>query len=304
MGRRLRSTEYVRVSYALSVWLLTISACRFDATPVFEPDGTHAVPELRGQPAAPPVMPAMPTAPDPGPMAGAAGAKEPSGGGAAGAPAPTTDAAGAAAPVMPCPDDPLETVTVDETIMVSAGAEFDGECKRYLASPALLIASGLAFGDAPLFRLEGSAHLSNVVLEPGTVDGVHTYGDATLSNVTWLNIGAVALAMRESGSVQIEGGSAAHAFGAIFRIEAGGNFRVKSVQATDARQMIRQRGGTQRVDVVIDGCDVSTMTEAIVRADSAQSRLTMTDTRYSQIAGELFIGFNPSNITLSGNTEY
>jgi pectate lyase C len=46
------------------------------------------------------------------------------------------------------------------------------------------------------------------------------------------------------------------------------------------------------------------MDEAIFRTDSRTSTVKMTNTRYSQIGDQLFVGVSPANITQSNNMEY
>jgi pectate lyase C len=46
------------------------------------------------------------------------------------------------------------------------------------------------------------------------------------------------------------------------------------------------------------------MDEAIFRTDSSVSTVKMTNTRYSDIGEELFMGVSAANITTSGNVEY
>ena len=50
--------------------------------------------------------------------------------------------------------------------------------------------------------------------------------------------------------------------------------------------------------------DISNMDECIFRTDSSTSRVTMTNTRYSDIGDALFIGVASGNISQSNNTEY
>lgn len=44
--------------------------------------------------------------------------------------------------------------------------------------------------------LEDGAALKNVVLGAPAADGIHTYGDACLSNIVWTDIGEDALTMK------------------------------------------------------------------------------------------------------------
>jgi pectate lyase C len=197
------------------------------------------------------------------------------------------------------------TVEVNATIDVAGGQTFDGHCQRYSAGSSLVASASSARDDTPMFRLEAGARLQNVVLDASEVDGVHTYGDAQLSNIVWEQIGDDALTTEAMGTVTVAGGSAAHAPNAVFQLNAAGTLRLSNFRATDAGKLIRQNNAaTYRVDVFIDRCDISAMTESIFRTDSSTSTVTMTNTRYSMIAGELFLGVNPANITLMDNTEY
>jgi pectate lyase C len=195
------------------------------------------------------------------------------------------------------------TVTVNETIRVS-GSVYDGGCRRFRAGSALGDGSQ-SESQLPIFRMESGSTLRNVVIGSPAADGVHTYGNVTLENITWEDVGEDALTVKGSGTVTLNGGSARAASDKIFQVNAASTFRVLNFRATDAGKMIRQNGGTTfRVDVFIDRCDISNMDEAIFRTDSSSSTVTMTNTRYSDIGGTLFMGVSSSNITTSNNTEY
>jgi pectate lyase C len=193
---------------------------------------------------------------------------------------------------------------VNETIIVRAGQTFDGGGRRYTAGSALGDGSQ-SEGQKPVFRLEHGARIQNVVLGAPAADGIHCHGDVTLENIVWEDVGEDALTIKESGTVVLNGGSATRAEDKIFQINAASTFRVSNFRASDAGKFIRQNGGTTfRVDVFIDRCDISNMDEAIFRTDSSVSTVSMTNTRYSNIGDALFLGVNPANIRVSGNTEY
>jgi pectate lyase C len=195
--------------------------------------------------------------------------------------------------------------TVSTTIVVGAGQTYDGRNLRYRANPDTLGDGSQDEGQMPVFRLEDGARLINVVLGAPAADGIHTYGDVTLENIVWEDVGEDALTIRESGTVVLDGGSATEAEDKIFQINAASTFRVSNFTASNAGKFIRQNGGTTfRVDVVIDECDISNMDEAIFRTDSSTSTVRMTNTRYSNIGDELFMGVTPANITQMGNTPY
>jgi hypothetical protein len=199
---------------------------------------------------------------------------------------------------------PPEGGSLDETFVVGAGQTFDGKGKRYTA--------GSALGDGsqdenqqPLFRLEPGATLVNVVLGGPAADGIHCQGDATLRNIVWEDIGEDALTIKGEGTVKLDGGSATNGDDKVFQINAASRFEVSNFKASNAGKFIRQNGGTDfKVEVVIDSCDISNMDEAIFRTDSDSSTVEMTNTRYSKIGDELFVGVSSGNITQSNNTEY
>jgi hypothetical protein len=193
---------------------------------------------------------------------------------------------------------------LSETIVVKSGETFDGKNKRYSAGSAL--GDGSQSEDQkPLFKLEDGATLVNVVLGSPAADGIHCHGDVTLRNIVWEDIGEDALTIKEPGTVTIDGGSASNGDDKVFQINAESTFKVSNFKASNAGKFIRQNGGTKfKVDVFIDNCDVSNMDESIFRTDSDVSTVEMTNTRYSKIGDELFMGVNPANIKTSNNTEY
>jgi len=195
-------------------------------------------------------------------------------------------------------------MTVNQTIVVGAGQTFDGNGRRYVA--------GSALGDGsqdenqmPVFKLEAGATLTNVVLGNPAADGVHCHGDATLKNIVWEDIGEDAMTIKEKGTVVLDGGSAKNGDDKVFQINAESTFKVSNFRADNAGKFIRQNGDTKfKVAVVIDRCDISNMDEAIFRTDSSVSTVEMTNTRYSKIGDELFVGVSAGNIKQSNNTEY
>jgi pectate lyase C len=189
---------------------------------------------------------------------------------------------------------------VNTTLIVGSGETFDGHCQRFVAGSAIAFAS-----DVPLFRMEDGARLINVVLGSPAADGIHTYGNASLSNVTWQDVGEDALTINARGTVEIDGGSASRADDTVFKINAPGTLRVSEFRARDALKFIRQDASmTAAAELFIDRCDISGMSEAIARTDTSASHVTMTDTRYSAIGGALFMGFSPLNVITSGNSRY
>lgn len=200
--------------------------------------------------------------------------------------------------------EPPEAGPLDETVIVGAGQTLDCEGRRYTAGRAL--GDGSQSEDQqPVFRLEPGATLLNVVLGGPAADGIHCYGDATLRNIVWEDIGEDALTIKGEGTVKLDGGSATKGEDKVFQINAPSRFEVSNFKASHAGKFIRQNGGTDfKVEVVIDSCDISNMDEAIFRTDSDSSTVEMTNTRYSRIGDALFIGVRSGNIKQQNNTEY
>jgi pectate lyase C len=233
---------------------------------------------------------------------GASGGKAATGGSPSGG-AGGSAGSGSGTAKTSCPN-PGNGGVLNQTMVIAKNQTYDGECKRFTAGSAL--GDGSQSEDQqPMFRLEDGARLVNVVLGGPAADGIHTYGDVTLENITWQDIGEDALTIKESGTVVLNGGSARNGDDKVFQINAASTFRVSNFTASDAGKFIRQNGDTTfKVEVFIDRCDISNMDEAIFRTDSSSSTVSMTNTRYSNIGDELFMGVSSGNITQSNNTEY
>ncbi len=193
-------------------------------------------------------------------------------------------------------------VTVRETIIVNGGV-FDGGCRRYNATSAVGDGSQ-SEGQDPVFRLNDGATLINVIIGQNGADGIHVYGGGTLRNITWEDIGEDALTIKSAGTVTLTNGSAVNGSDKVFQINAPSTFRVSNFRADNAGKFIRQNGGTTfRVDIDINNCLITNMSEAIARTDSSTSTVVLRNSRFSNI-GTKFIGFRSQNITESNNTEF
>lgn len=193
------------------------------------------------------------------------------------------------------------STTVNSTIVVAAGQTFDGKGRTYIAGSALGDGSQ-SESQQPVFRLENGATLKNVVLGSPAADGIHTYGNAYLSNIVWTDIGEDALTMKGAGTVTLNGGAAYNGSDKVFQINAAGRFNVYNFVANTAGKFIRQNGGTTfKVDVYIDSCDISNMSEAIFRTDSSTSTVTMTNTLYHNVGTKWY---NVQHVTEANNTSY
>ena len=201
--------------------------------------------------------------------------------------------------------------TVNSTIVVNAGQVYDGACKIFRANPDTLGAGNQDEGQLPVFRVNDGGTLKNVVIGASAADGVHLYGDVTLENIHWLDIGEDAMTVKESGTVHLNCGSAAHGEDKIFQVNAASEIFISNFTATDGGKFMRQNGDTTfEVNVTIDHCDISNLDEVIFRTDSSSSHVTLTNTRYSDLGDGLFmfgddvVNGNSNQSTVSNNQEY
>lgn len=196
------------------------------------------------------------------------------------------------------------TIVVNETILVPAGTTYDGQGQTFAANPNTLGDGSQAEGQKPIFRLENNATLKNVNIAAPGADGVHCYGNATISNVTWLDVGEDALTLKASGTVNITGGGAYKAYDKVFQINAAGTINIKNFKANDIGKLARQNGGTTfAVNFTLDNSDISDVKDSIFRTDSSVSQAKITNTRYHNVP-TLFKGFASGKTSQSGNTQY
>ena len=194
--------------------------------------------------------------------------------------------------------------TINATIVVKKGQTFDGRNAVFRAGKSLGDGSQ-SESQKPIFKLEDGARLLNVRIGNPGADGIHTHGNVQLQNIVWEDIGEDALTVKDKGNVTINGGSASKGEDKVFQINAETTFRVSNFKANGAGKFIRQNGGKKfPITVFIDRCDISNMKEAIFRSDSSSAKVTMTNTRYSNIGKELFIVPNMSQVKQSGNSKY
>ncbi|WP_307893508.1 pectate lyase [Bacillus swezeyi] len=190
---------------------------------------------------------------------------------------------------------------VHKTIVVEKGKTYDGKGKHFKAGSELGDGSQREDQKA-IFKVEDGATLQNVVLDAPAADGVHTYGNVSIKNVVWTDIGEDALTVKKEGNVTIDGGSAKNGDDKVFQINHPSTFTVKNFTADNAGKFIRQNGGTTfNVKVYIDKCAITNMKEAIFRTDSTTSSVTMTNTKYSHV-GKKWMGVK--HITEKSNQEF
>ena len=190
---------------------------------------------------------------------------------------------------------------VNQTIVVGPGEVFDGGCQVYRANPDTLGDGSQSESQLPVFRLENGATMRNVILGGPAADGVHLYGDVTLENIRWLDVGEDAMTVKQEGTVSLDCGSANLAEDKIFQVNASSTIYISNFTATNAATFMRQNGGTTfEVNAFIDRSDISNA-ETVFWTDGPTSHVTMTNTRYRNITKRLF---RYDDVEANGNSPF
>jgi hypothetical protein len=173
------------------------------------------------------------------------------------------------------------TKYITATIEVN-GTVYDGGGQR-------IIAQGMgdgsqSEGQKPIFKVTNGTVRNVRIAAPGC-DGIHTYGNCTIENVVWEDVGEDALTVKGSGNTTVSGGSATAAADKVFQLNAACTFTVRNFTATTFGKVIRQNGGTTfQCNIYIDNCTFNgNSSECIARTDSPSTQLYYRNMRYSSI---------------------
>jgi hypothetical protein len=168
------------------------------------------------------------------------------------------------------------TKTITSTIVVAAGQTYDGGNQT-------IIAQGMGDGSQaedqkPVFKLENGASLRNVIIGFPACDGVHCYGNNTVSNVRWPDIGEDALTVKGSestsaGTINVDGGYANKGDDKVFQVNAPCTLRISNFSADTMGKLCRQNGGTTfTMTLYLTNVSLNNVKEAVYRTDSSTSR--------------------------------
>lgn len=146
----------------------------------------------------------------------------------------------------------------------------DGGCLTYNASSALGDGSQ-SEGQKPIFKVTNGT-LKNVILGNNGADGIHTYGNVTLENITWRDVGEDAMTVKSSGTVNVRYISGWNAADKFFQQNAASTLNVHSAYINNAKKAFRQVGGsTWTGSVRFTSSNLYNITEAVFRTDSSTS---------------------------------
>jgi pectate lyase C len=178
------------------------------------------------------------------------------------------------------------TKTITSTIVVAAGQTYDGGGET-------IVASGMGDGSQdegqdPIFRLEEGAKLLNVIIAAPGCDGVHVYGNCSVNNVTWQDIGEDALTVKSgtlSTNVNITNCKLYKAADKIFQINAPCNFKMNSIYCDDFGKVVRQNGGTTwQCNIYFNGGTFKNGDECLARTDSPLTQIRYRNMTVSNVS--------------------
>lgn len=134
------------------------------------------------------------------------------------------------------------TRTLYATYYIPAGATYDGYGDTI---KAVGMGDGSqAEGQKAFFRLHAGSTLKNVILSAPGVDGVHYYGNGTMDNVTWQDVGEDASTIKTSGNCVLKNSRGYNAYDKFCQSNAAATLTLQNVTQGTSGKIIRQNGGT------------------------------------------------------------
>lgn len=161
------------------------------------------------------------------------------------------------------------TILQPETITINSGV-FDGGCKTYYYTGE---GDQGDYSATPQFIVKSGATLRNVILGVRSTAGVYMYGNSTVDNVTWLDVGDTGLTVKSAGTANISNITATKGGLNFLQINAAATVKVKNcILDTIQKTVVRQNGGTTyKIDVTLDACRIAGPQTSVFRTDSRTS---------------------------------
>ena len=127
---------------------------------------------------------------------------------------------------------------------IAAGESFDGGMVAFDRGASCTGQAEGGDSDA-VFELEDGATLSNVIIGPNQIEGVHCYGSCTLNNVWWSAVCEDAFTIKEQsagGTTTITGGGAFGAEDKVLQHNGGGSLSVSGFTVDNFGKLYRSCG--------------------------------------------------------------
>jgi pectate lyase C len=176
------------------------------------------------------------------------------------------------------------TITITSTIVIAAGATYDGGGNTIKASG--MGDGGQGESQSAFFRLGANSWLKNVKLAAPGVDGCHFYGNGTMNEVTWQDVGEDQFTEKTAGNCWVSGGSAVNGADKFGQCNAAGSLTLYFHTQTNGLKNIRQNGGTTYTcNFYYDNNTANQTKEAVGRTDSSTTRFGQRNIHVNSFSG-------------------
>ncbi|KAH6723633.1 pectate lyase, partial [Leptodontidium sp. MPI-SDFR-AT-0119] len=145
---------------------------------------------------------------------------------------------------------------------IAAGGSFDGGGATFDRGVSCTGQAEGGGGDA-VFVIESGGSLSNVVIGPNQIEGVHCNGGCKLSNVVWTAVCEDAFTIKKQSAGEtttITGGSSKGATDKVFQFNGAGTLSISGFEADGFGSFVRNCGNCKESaerHVIIDGVTAS-----------------------------------------------
>lgn len=180
------------------------------------------------------------------------------------------------------------SVSLSSTHVVKAGETFDGGCRTFNPSFG---GGDQDEGQPPVFEVQKGGTLKNVIIGQNGADGVHVYGDATIDNVTWTDVGEDALTVKAPAKVTIRNITGASAEDKFFQLNAATTVSVDNIIVNGASKLVRENGGKcYPVHMTVNRAKLSNLKEAVFRSDCNKSTFALSNAELTNVKAVCYSG--------------
>lgn len=150
------------------------------------------------------------------------------------------------------------TSVLDAVQTIAAGGSFDGGMVMFDRGASCTGQAEGGESDA-VFRIENGGSLSNVIIGPNQIEGVHCLGACTLTNVWWSAVCEDAFTVKEQAAgetTKIVGGGAFGASDKVMQHNGGGTISISDFYVSDFGKLYRACGNCKTSaerHVIMDG---------------------------------------------------
>ncbi|KAL9060948.1 MAG: hypothetical protein Q9162_000392 [Coniocarpon cinnabarinum] len=182
---------------------------------------------------------------------------------------------------------------------VASGDSFDGGMKMFDRGVSCTGQAEGGDSDA-VFMIENGGTLSNVIIGPNQIEGVHCEGDCTLNNVWWSAVCEDAFTIKEQAdgeTTKITGGGAFGAEDKVLQHNGGGTLSVSGFTVSDFGKLYRSCGNCKSMPtrhVILDNITAKSGSELAGINSNYDDTATLTNIKVS--------GVDDICVTYTGNT--